>query len=108
MAVEKKIQWRLPISQSTLGPGLSFIWLALAGCDSTLAIVALCVISALNAGKYAGQMMACHDMSPNYAGSLAGLTSGLGNATGFLSPIVTGLLTNEQVGFRDGLIIELT
>ena len=67
------------------------------GCDSTLAVVALCVVSALNAGKYAGQMMACHDMSPNYAGSLAGLSSALGQATGFLSPFITGLLTNEQV-----------
>ena len=75
-----------------LHPRLAFV-----GCDSTLAIVALCVVSALNAGKYAGQMMACHDMSPNYAGSLAGLTSALGNATGFLSPFITGLLTNEQV-----------
>ena len=70
------------------------------GCDSTLAIVALCVISALNAGKYAGQMMSAHDMSPNYAGSLAGMTVTLGNASGFLSPIVTGVLTNEQVNWH--------
>ena len=90
---------RIFVVMGVIGPGLSFVWLAFIGCDSTLAIVALCVISALNAGKYAGQMMGAHDMSPNYAGSLAGMTVTLGNASGFLSPIVTGLLTNEQVNW---------
>ena len=39
-----------------VGPGLSFTWLAFVGCDRTLAFVAFCVVSALNAGKYAGHV----------------------------------------------------
>ena len=88
---------RLFVTLGVIGPGLSFVWLAFMGCNSTLAIVCLCVMSALNAGKYGGQGMAALDMSPNYAGSLAAMTVTLGNTAGFLSPIVTGLLTNEQV-----------
>ena len=35
---------------------LSFIRLAFMGCNSTLVIVALCVVSTLNAGKYTGHL----------------------------------------------------
>ena len=88
---------RVFVTLGVICPGLCFVWLAFMGCNSTLAIVALCVMAGLNAGKYGGQMMAAHDMCPNYAGSLAAMTVTLGNAAGFLSPIVTGVLTNEQV-----------
>ena len=88
---------RLFVTLGVICPGLCFVWLSFMGCNSTLAIVALCIMAALNAGKYGGQMMSAHDMCPNYAGSLAAMTVTLGNAAGFLSPIVTGLLTNEQV-----------
>ena len=88
---------RLFVTLGVICPGLCFVWLSFMGCNSTLAIVALCIMAALNAGKYGGQMMSAHDMCPNYAGSLAAMTVTLGNAAGFLSPIVTGLLTNERV-----------
>ena len=94
---------RLFVTLGVIGPGLSFAWLSFVGCNSTLAIVALCVMSALNAGKFAGQMMACHDMSPNYAGSLCAMTTTVGNVAGFLSPIVTGILINEQVKSKSDL-----
>ena len=33
---------------------MSFTWQTFMGCDSTLVIVALCVVSTLDAGKYTG------------------------------------------------------
>ena len=50
------------------GPSIMFVVLAFVGCDSTLAIVALCGSLALSAGKFAGHSQNSQDMSPNYAG----------------------------------------
>jgi MFS family permease len=78
-----------------IGPSLSLVWLAFVGCNSTQAILALCLASGLNSGKYAGTQMSFYDMSPNYAGTILGIANTAGSATGFISPIVTGALTQE-------------
>ena len=51
------------------GPSVMFVALAFVGCDSTLAILALCAALALSAGKFAGHPQNSQDMSPNYAGT---------------------------------------
>ena len=51
------------------GPSVMFVALAFVGCDSTLAIVALCASLALSSGKFAGHSQNSQDMSPNYAGT---------------------------------------
>lgn len=40
------------------------------------------------------------DLSPNYIGTLCGISNTLANITGFVSPIVTGLLTNGNVRMK--------
>ena len=35
------------------------------------------------------------DIAPNYAGTLMGLSNTIGNAAGFIAPIVTGAITHE-------------
>ena len=44
--------------------------------------------------------MNCTDIAPNYAGTLMGLSMTFGQIAGFLSPIVMGAITDENVGFE--------
>ena len=37
------------------------------------------------------------ELSPNYAGTLFGITNMVANLTGFITPWVTGLITNNNV-----------
>ena len=79
------------------GPALALVWLAFVECDRVQAVLALCLASGLNSGKYAGTQMNFYDMSPNYAGSILGISNTGGSAMGFISPIVTGALTDDKV-----------
>ena len=38
-----------------------------------------------------------YDLSPNYAGTIFGLSNTIANLTGFLTPMLTGLITNHNV-----------
>ncbi len=80
-----------------IGPAAALIGLGFVGCDSGLAVGALCAAMGLSAGSYAGFMSNFSDLSPNYSGFLNGLTLTFSNISGFLSPIVTGAITNENV-----------
>ena len=37
------------------------------------------------------------DLSPKFAGTLMGITSAIGNTSGFLAPLVTGLIVDKNV-----------
>ena len=37
------------------------------------------------------------ELSPNYSGTLRGFTKTFGHATGFVSPLVAGAITNNNV-----------
>ena len=37
------------------------------------------------------------ELSPNYAGTLMGMTTTFANMTGFLGPLFTGAITNNNV-----------
>ena len=49
-------------------PGL--IWLSFIGCDTVMAIIAICVCMATNAFIYSGMYLSFADLSPNYSASL--------------------------------------
>ncbi|XP_071443502.1 sialin-like isoform X2 [Hetaerina americana] len=45
---------------------------------------------------YPGMKVNTLDLSPNYAGTLMGITNGVGNVCGILAPYIIGLLTTEH------------
>ena len=79
------------------GPMLGMIWLCFVECDTTQAILALCLGTGLNGGVYSGFQVNHVDLSPNYSGTLMGITNTLANICGFVSPYVTGAITKDNV-----------
>lgn len=50
-----------------------------------------------------------YDLSPNYAGTIFGLSNTIANLTGFLTPMLTGLITNHNVRhFYAGLLTNIS
>ena len=42
----------------------------------------------------------CPELSPNYAGTLNGLSNGCGNTMGFISPLIVAALVEGNVSFK--------
>lgn len=78
-------------------PAVGLIWLAFVGCDQTLSIVALCLSVGFNGAIYSGYQVNHVDLSPNYAGTLMGITNMFANISGFVTPYVTGAITENNV-----------
>ena len=72
--------------------GITFI-----GCNPTWAIILLCFAIAIEGTGYSGYMVNQLELSPNYAGTLKGTSSTFANICGFVSPALTGALTNRKV-----------
>lgn len=78
------------------GPMLGLIAMCFVKCDKTLAIVVLCVTTGCNGAIYSGYMCSHQDLAPNLAGSLMGITNTVASIPGFVTPLVTGALTETQ------------
>ncbi|XP_069945366.1 putative inorganic phosphate cotransporter [Cherax quadricarinatus] len=90
---------RVSMSIGIFGPMLGLIAMCFVNCDEKLAMGVLCVAVGLNGAVYSGYMSSHQDLSPNLAGSLLGLTNTVATIPGFVSPVVTGSITdgNETV-----------
>ena len=80
-----------------MGPAIGLICLSFVGCDKTQAIIWLCLSVSLNGAVNSGFQVNHVEMSPNYAGTLFGITNMLANLTGFITPAVAGNITNFNV-----------
>lgn len=60
----------------------------------TLGLFILCVT--LQGGLYSGWMVNSQDIAPNFAGTIYGITNGIGNIPGFVAPKIAGILVNED------------
>lgn len=78
-------------------PAIMMIGLSLSGCHPIMAItfnmIGVTVMGAVSSGPLATLV----DLSPNYAGVLLGICGLVVDAAGFLSPLVVGLLINNNV-----------
>lgn len=45
------------------------------------------------------------ELSPNYSATLRGFTSTVANVMGFVSPLIAGSLTNNNVSFNTYMLI---
>lgn len=80
-----------------VGPAIALAILGFVSNSKVLAIICLCLASGLNGATYSGFQFNHIDLSPNYAGTLMGLTNTFGNVCGFVSPYVAGAILEGQV-----------
>lgn len=76
-------------------PGLSLIILPFLS-DSTQAIAMLTIAVGMNGCTYVGYMVNHMDLSPNFAGSLMGLTNSIANIMSILGPITVGVILSDD------------
>lgn len=91
------------------GPAVCLMGVALVGCHYVASVVFLTFALGFNGCIYSGFMVTHVDMSPDYAGTLMGMTNGFATLTGFLAPEVVGALTeNHQTLARWQIIFYLS
>ncbi|XP_071525631.1 putative inorganic phosphate cotransporter [Panulirus ornatus] len=81
-------------------PALALVGMCFISCNTTLAMVMLCVAVALNATNFAGYNCSHQDIAPNLAGTLMGITNTCGSLMGVVAPAITGVIIadNETLG----------
>ncbi|XP_047484173.1 sialin-like [Penaeus chinensis] len=72
---------------------LALIAMCFVDCNSSVAMVVLCISVGISGCGYSGSCLTEQDIAPNLAGTLTGITNTLGSATGFLAPAVAGAIT---------------
>ncbi|CAH0398537.1 unnamed protein product [Chilo suppressalis] len=78
------------------GPALALIGLSYAPADATIAVAILTAVVGLNAGHYTGYLLVHIDMSPNFAGTLMGITNCIANTISIIAPLVAGVILTDQ------------
>ncbi|XP_066974677.1 putative inorganic phosphate cotransporter [Macrobrachium rosenbergii] len=78
------------------GPALCLVAMCFVGCNSTVAMVIICLAVGLNGTCYAGYCSSTQDIAPNLAGTLLGLGNTLGGLSGSVAPMIMGAITNSN------------
>lgn len=79
------------------GPMLCLVGLCFVGYRKDLTIILLCMAMGFKGAMYSGYMCSHQDLTPNYAGTLFGLTNCVATVPGFLAPLVVGIITHDNV-----------
>ena len=77
-------------------PAVGLLGLSFVGCNSTMAVVWLCISVGFNGVSYSGYLANHLELSPNYAGTVMGISNTLANVAGFVTPYVAGVLVNNN------------
>lgn len=80
---------------------VALIGMCFVGCSRVTAMWVLCIAVGACGACYSGYMCSHADIAPAFAGTLMGLTNTFATIPGFLSPMVTGAITNGNVSNRD-------
>jgi ACS family sodium-dependent inorganic phosphate cotransporter len=81
---------------STFGPGIMLVAAMYAGCNIIAAIALITIGLTLSGSSIPGIKVNVLDLSPNYAGTLMGISNGIGAFTGILAPYTVGVLAPNQ------------
>lgn len=77
--------------------GVLILMLGFSGCQPTLAVIFMMAGTTINGAVSASSFANFVDLSPNYASVLLGLCGFVVIWSGFVSPAVVGVLTNNNV-----------
>ncbi|KAL1132482.1 hypothetical protein AAG570_010437 [Ranatra chinensis] len=79
------------------GEAVGLILLGTVDTDGPVAMLLMTITVALNAGTYSGYLSNHLDLSPNFAGTLMGITNGISNISSILGPLVAGYIITDGV-----------
>jgi cyanate permease len=81
-------------------PGLALIGLNLSSTtDTTVAVALLTLAVGVNSSVYVGFQLNHIDLSPNYAGTMMGITSCIANIMSIIGPLLVGFIVTQEVSF---------
>jgi hypothetical protein len=79
-------------------PGLALIGLNFSSTtDSTAAVALLTLAVGVNSAAYLGFQLNHIDLSPNYAGTMMGITNCLANIMSIVAPLLVGFIVTNEV-----------
>lgn len=78
-------------------PGIFLVCETLIGCNSVLAVAFLTLALGMNGASTITNLQNSQDLAPNYAGTIYGIINCIGGTTGFITPMITGVITEEHV-----------
>ena len=90
-----------------LGAGVFLIGLSYLDCTQTALAVVLLVLAVTTSGcVYSGYFVNHMDIAPQYAGTLMGISNGIGAISGFIAPFIASTVT-VSVSWCDPFITTL-
>ncbi|KAB7499893.1 putative inorganic phosphate cotransporter, partial [Armadillidium nasatum] len=78
------------------GPMVCLIGMCFVDCNSAAAVAILFLGGTLNGAMFCGYMCSHADISPRFSASLMGITNTIATIPGFVSPAITGAITNNN------------
>ncbi|KAF4517149.1 hypothetical protein B566_EDAN006448 [Ephemera danica] len=79
------------------GSAIALIVLGYVSADATVAVAILTLAVACNAGTMIGYQVNHIDLSPNFAGTMMGITNCVGNIMSILGPLLVGVVVTENI-----------
>ncbi|MPC17303.1 putative inorganic phosphate cotransporter [Portunus trituberculatus] len=87
---------KLSTSLGLYSSGACLIGMMWVNCDSTVAMVVMCLALGFMRPISSGFHLSEQDIAPNLAGTLKGLTNTMGSTTAFVAIAITGAITNDN------------
>lgn len=78
-------------------PGILLLVQPSVGCEVVLAIILITLSLGFNGACTITNVQNNQDLAPNFAGSLYGIINCVGSSTGFITPILAGYITQDNV-----------
>lgn len=91
-----------------MGPAVFLLFLTLVECNREATVAFLFMAVTLQGALYSGFAVNHVDISPNFAGTLYGITNAFGTIPGWLAPLTVGALTNGRVRHRVNVYLYYT
>ncbi|XP_023218026.1 sialin-like isoform X2 [Centruroides sculpturatus] len=84
---------------ATFGPAACIVAIPVLGCESTTVIICLIIGMGCFGFNNSGDVAIVLDLAPEFAGVIYGLTNGLCNIAGILSPYAAGVILDRNQGY---------
>lgn len=81
---------------SLLLPGITIVVVGYVGCNTVLAVALLCLSAGFNGAICSGHLANTHDLSPNFSGTIFGITNTLAFSVSMCVPVIAGAMTSGQ------------
>ncbi|XP_068247376.1 putative inorganic phosphate cotransporter [Palaemon carinicauda] len=84
---------KLSSSVAMFGPAAALIAICFVDCNSTLAVVCLCISVGVNSASNSGADITEQEIAPNLTALLKSITNSVGSVAGIVAPFITGSIT---------------